>query len=203
MNGLVGLAIGTTFLQETDVPETLELNYSRFLRIRSDVLHMITEASILLTAKNLLRRDVRSLWKLEAQRMWDLPLTSPAASFLSIVESRYALPPTTKQQLSGTITRLLTDAREGQVSHPVMKVLLKKIHTHVLARLSASSAEERLRISTNVNEVLGSSGMPEFVARIGDIVEELGRVAAVDRENHGEWYDQVAAKVAEESELGT
>ena len=40
--------------------------------------------------------------------------------------------------------------------------------------------------------------MPEFVARIGDLVQELGRVAAVDRETHGEWYDQVARKAAEE-----
>ena len=203
MNGLVDLAIGTTVLQESDLPETLELNYQRFTRTRSDTLRMITIASILLTAKNLLRRDVRSLWKLESQRMWDLPFSSPPASFVSIVESRYALPPTTKQQLNGTITRLLTDAREGQVSHPVMKVLLKKIYTHVLARLAASSAEERIRTSTTASEVLGSSGMPEFVARIGDLVQELGRVAAVDRETHGEWYDQVARKAAEEAEQST
>lgn len=203
MNGLVDLAVGTSVLQENDLPETLELNYQRFTRTRSDTLRMITIASILLTAKNLLRRDVRSLWKLECQRMWDLPFSSPAGSFVSVVESRYALPPTTKQQLNGTITRLLTDAREGQVSHPVMKVLLKKIHTHVLARLAASSAEERIRTSTTASEVLGSSGMPEFVARIGDLVQELGRVAAVDRENHGEWYDQVARKAAEEAEQST
>ena len=203
MNGLVDLAIGTTVLQETDLPETLELNYQRFTRTRSDTLRMITIASILLTAKNLLRRDVRSLWKLESQRMWDLPFSSPPASFVSIVESRYALPPTTKQQLNGTITRLLTDAREGQVTHPVMKVLLKKIYTHVLARLAASSAEERIRTSATASEVLGSSGMPEFVARIGDLVQELGRVAAVDRETHGEWYDQVARKAAEEAEQST
>lgn len=203
MNGLVDLAIGTTVLEETDVPETLELNYQRFTRTRSDTLRMITIASILLTAKNLLRRDVRSLWKHESQRMWDLSFSSPPASFVSIVESRYALPPTTKQQLNGTITRLLTDAREGQVSHPVMKVLLKKIYTHVLARLAASSAEERIRTSTTASEVLGSSGMPEFVARIGDLVQELGRVAAVDRETHGDWYDQVARKAAEEAEQST
>ena len=203
MTGLVDLAIGTTVLEETDLPETLELNYQRFTRTRSDTLRMITIASILLTAKNLLRRDVRSLWKHESQRMWDLPFSSPPGSFVSIVESRYALPPTTKQQLNGTINRLLTDAREGQVSHPVMKVLLKKIYTHVLARLAASSAEERIRTSTTASEVLGSSGMPEFVARIGDLVQELGRVAAVDRETHGEWYDQIARKAAEEAEQST
>jgi len=199
MHGLVDFAIATSGVQATDIPETLELDSQRFNRIRSDILRMITTASILLTAKNLLRRDVRSLWKNEGQRMWDLPFTSPPAAFVSIVESRYALPPTTKTQLTGTITRLLTDAREGQATHPVMKVLLKKTQTHVLSRLAASSSEERIRTSTTASEVLGSSGMPEFVGRIGDIVQELGRVADVDREAHGKWYDEVAKKAAEEA----
>ena len=200
IHGLVDLAIATTSLEDADVPETLELDTERLARIRSDVLRLITVSSILLTAKNLLRRDVRSLWKLESQRMWEIPFSSPPAAFVAVVESRYALPPTTKQQLTGTITRLLTDARVGEVSHPVMKVLLKKIHTHVLARLAASSAEERIRTSTTASEVLGSSGMPESVARIGDIVQELGRVADVDREAHGKWYDEVAKMAAEESD---
>lgn len=200
VHGLVDLAIAATNLEEADIPETLELDTERLARIRSDILRLITVSSILLTAKNLLRRDVRSLWKLESQRMWDLPFSSPPAAFVSIVESRYALPPTTKQQLTGTITRLLTDARAGEVSHPVMKVLLKKIHTHVLARLAASSAEERIRTSTTAGEVLGSSGMPESAARIGDLVQELGRMADVDREAHGRWYDEVAKRAAEESD---
>ena len=199
IHGLVGLAIAATKLHDREIPETLELDAERLTRIRSDILRLITVSSILLTAKNLLRRDVRSLWKLESQRMWDLPFSSPTAAFVSIIESRYALPLTTKQQLTGTITRLLTDARAGEVSHPVMKVLLKKIHTHVLARLAASSAEERIRTSTTASEVLGSSGMPESVARIGDIVKELGRVADVDREAHGKWYDEVAQRATEQS----
>lgn len=199
MYGLVDLAITTNKLEDAEIPETLELDTQRLARIRSDTLRLITVSSILLTAKNLLRRDVRSLWKLESQRMWDLPFSSSPAAFVAIVESRYALPPTTRQQLTGTIARLLTDARAGQVSHPVMKVLLKKIYAHVLARLAASSAEERIRTSTTATEVLGSSGMPESVAKIGDIVQELGRVADVDREAHGKWYDEVAKTATEES----
>ncbi|KAF6238143.1 hypothetical protein HO173_003777 [Letharia columbiana] len=199
MYGLVDLAITTNKVEDAEIPETLELDTQRLARIRSDTLRLITVSSILLTAKNLLRRDVRSLWKLESQRMWDLPFSSSPAAFVAIVESRYALPPTTRQQLTGTIARLLTDARAGQVSHPVMKVLLKKIYAHVLARLAASSAEERIRTSTTASEVLGSSGMPESVAKIGDIVQELGRVADVDREAHGKWYDEVAKTATEES----
>lgn len=203
MHGLVDIAIATGEIQGADIPETLELDSQRLERIRSDTLRMITIASILLTAKNLLRRDVRSLWRNECQRMWDLPLTSSPTAFVSVVESRYALPPTTKTQLTGTIGRLITDARECQVTHPVMKVLLKKVQTHILSRLAASSSEERIRTSTTASEVLGSSGMLEFVGRVGEMVQELGRVADVDREAHGKWYDEVAKRAAEEADEGT
>ena len=194
MQGLVDLAISIEAIREDQLPETLELDYHRFVRIRSDTLRLITISSILLNAKNLLRRDSRSLWKTEATRMWETPYTSNPTTFVSIVESRYALPPTTKQQLTTSVTRILGEAQEGRANHPVMKVLLKKVKTHILTRLSAASAEERTRVGTTAIEVLGSGGMPEFVGRIGDIVRELGRVADVDREAHEIWYDRIAKR---------
>ena len=203
IQGLVDLAISTDSVSDNHLPETLELDYQRLARIQSDLLRLVTISSILLNAKNLLRRDTRSLWKAEAQRMWDLPYAATPTAFVSIVESRYALPPTTKQQLNTFTTRVLGEAREGHSNHPVMKVLLKKIKTHVLTRLSAASAEERIRSSTTATEVLGSGGMPEFVGRIGDIVQELARVADVDRQAHGDWYDRIAKRAAEEGEGGT
>lgn len=71
--GLIDLFIALPPLQQQDVPETLILDKSRIDRIHSDILRIITVASILLTAKNLLKRDVRSQWRAQAQRMWDLP----------------------------------------------------------------------------------------------------------------------------------
>ena len=202
MQGLVHLAISTDGLSEGDLPETLTLDYQRFCRIQSDIFRLITVSAILLNAKNLLRRDTRSLWKAEAQRMWELPFSSPPAAFVSIVQSRYALPPITKQQLTTFITRILGEARDGPLNHPVMKVLLKKIKAHVLTRLSAASAEERIRASTTATEVVGSGGMPEFVGRIGDIVQELARVADIDRKAHGEWYDRAAKRATDELARG-
>ncbi|MCJ1468374.1 hypothetical protein MMC07_007002 [Pseudocyphellaria aurata] len=195
MRGLVELAIAVSPLQDTDVPETLELDSERIVRIRSNVLRMITIDSILVTAKNLLKRDVRSQWKIEAQRMWDLPFENPQA-FLSIIDSRHAMPVSTKNQLSGTIERVLFDARARHTTHPVMKVLLQKLKTHVFTRLSASSAEERIRASTTASDVLSSSGLPEFVTQIRTLVGELGKVAEVDRAAHGKWYDEVSLAVA-------
>ena len=197
MQGLVDLAIAVTTLENDEVPETLELDQERIQRIRSDILRMITIDSILLTAKSLLKRDVRSQWKAEAQRMWDLSYED-SQTFFSVIDNRYAMPPTTKTQLSGTTERVLVDARNGQAAHPVMKVLLQKIKTHVFTRLSAASAEERIRATTTASEVLASSGLPEFVVQIGALVEELTKVANVDRAAHGKWYDDVAALAARE-----
>ncbi len=198
MQGLVDLAIAVTTLEDNSLPETLELDRERILHMRSDVLRMITIESILLTAKNLLKRDVRSQWKAEAQRMWDLPYEDSQA-FFSIIDNRYAMPPSTKSQLSGTIERILVDARNSQATHPVMKVLLQKIKTHVYTRLSAASADERIRATTTASEVLASSGLSEFVVQIGALVEELTKVADVDRAAHGKWYDDIATFSARES----
>ncbi|KAL8861225.1 MAG: hypothetical protein Q9178_002441 [Gyalolechia marmorata] len=197
MQGLVDLAIGVAELQEEGIPETLELDRSRITRMRGDVLRMVVVSAILLTAKNLMRRDVRSQWKEQAQRMWDLPFDETQA-FIVAIESRYALPPTTKTQLTGITERILLDGRNRQVSHPVTKVLLQKIKAHVYSRLSAASADERVKAASSASQVLSSAGLPEFVVLIGGMVDELQKVADVDREAHGKWYDDVAKAVNEE-----
>ncbi|KAL8704935.1 MAG: hypothetical protein Q9201_001930 [Fulgogasparrea decipioides] len=201
MQGLTDLAVAVTESQEVDVPETLELDRSRLSRMRRDIHRMVVISAILLTAKNLMRRDVRSQWKEQGQRMWDLPFED-AQTFIAAIESRYALPPTTKTQLSGTIERILLDGRNRQVTHPVVKVLLQKIKSHVHARLSASSADERVKAASMASQVLSSGGLPEFVVQIGALVEELQKVADVDREAHGKWYDDVVEAVTRDEATG-
>ncbi|KAL9578510.1 MAG: hypothetical protein Q9212_005668 [Teloschistes hypoglaucus] len=193
IRGLVDLAVEVAELQEGDLPETLELDDSRIRRIRTDVHRMVIISAILLTGKNLMRRDVRSLWKEQAQRMWDLSFENGQA-FIAVIETRYALPPITKTQLSGTVDRILLDGRSRQVTHPVVKVLLQKIKTHVHTRLSASSADERVKVASIATQVLSSGGLAEFVAQVGAMVDELQKVADVDREAHKKWYDEIVAE---------
>lgn len=193
LQGLVDLAISASpIIQDVETPETLELDVERLSHIRSTTLRIIATASILLTAKNLLKRDVCSSWKPEAQRLQDIAYDSPPTAFISALESAHALPPLTKAQTTGTIERILVDARAGQTTHPVMKVLFSKLKSHVLARLSTSSAEERTRVSSTAGEVLAGIGLVEFVDQIFGIVEDLKRVGEVDREAHGRWYDEIA-----------
>ena len=205
--GLIDLFIALSPLQQQDIPEILLLDQSRIERIRSDILRIITVASVLLTAKNLLKRDVRSQWKAQAQRMWDLPPATAyteSGAYVSIIESAgHALPPAARTSLLGTIDRVLADARNAPqqrqpLTQPVMKVLLQKIRAHVAARLGAASAQEKLRGAATASEVLGNGGLAEFVGRIGGLVEEMGRVRQVDWDGHGKWIDEVAAKVEQE-----
>ncbi|EKG21587.1 T-complex 11 [Macrophomina phaseolina MS6] len=200
--GLVDLAIAPPPLQESEVPETLSLDQARLARIREDSVKITTVGAILLTAKNLLRRDVRSQWKPEAQRLWSLLKEgylkedgSMPQKILSVIESSHAMPPNTRTQLSNTITRLLSQAAAGRLTDPVMKVLFGRLKTHILTRISASTSGERVRAATGASEGLATSGLPEFVGQVGDVVEQLTRISEVDRKAHGAWYEQIAAEV--------
>lgn len=189
MQGLVGLAVAVELLPQADpeLPETLELDRNRITDIRSTVLRITVISTILLTAKKLLKRDVRSEWKTEAQRMWQLPYDDPQAFIAAISQT---LPPNTKTILAGTTESILTNARANTV-HPVAKVLLQRIKSHILSRLTAASAEERIHAMTLGNEKLASCGLAEYVTTIGALSDGLKRIADVDRAAHGEWYDRI------------
>ncbi|KAL2355710.1 T-complex protein 11-domain-containing protein [Cryomyces antarcticus] len=202
--GLVDLAVATTPLQETDLPETLHLDKSRIVRIRGDALRITTIGAILLTAKNLLKREMRSQWKTEAARIWDILLKdgydSTAESTVSMSDRilsviTQAMPPTTRAQLANTITRFLAQVETGRLADPVMKVLFQRLKSHIFLRVSASSSGERVRAASNASESLATSGLSEFIVQVGGIVDTLGRISEVDRKAHGTWYEHVAREV--------
>jgi len=199
--GLVDLAIATPPLRDSDVPETLELDRARILRIRVDVIRITTIGSILLIAKNLLKRDVRSQWKAEANRMWEtlkdgyMKDESMPTKILSMIESSHAMPSATRAQLASTITRLLTQAHNGKLTDPVMKVLFQRLKTLIFNRISASSSGERVRAASTATEGLATTGLPEFIGQVGEIVETWGRVSEADRKAHGLWYEQIAEEM--------
>ncbi|KAF2840570.1 hypothetical protein M501DRAFT_1055899 [Patellaria atrata CBS 101060] len=207
--GLVDLAIATIPLQDQDVPETLDLDKARLSRIRTTTLRIATVGSILLTAKNLLKRDVRSQWKADAIRMWDalkdgyigpdttesIDTNPMATKLLSIIESSHPMPASSRSQLLATITRFLSQASTGRLLDPVMKVVFGRLKEHILTRVAASSSGERVRAASTAIEGLAATGLAEFVERVGGIVEELGRVSEVDRMGHGSWYEEIAREV--------
>ncbi|KAF2833641.1 hypothetical protein CC86DRAFT_365484 [Ophiobolus disseminans] len=206
--GLVDLAIATPPLRDSELPETLELDRARISRIREEALRITTIGGILLTAKNLLKRDVRSPWKPQANRMWDvlkdngyMKDPSTPSKLSSLLESSHNMPPSTRTQLSSTITRLLTQAESGKLSDPVLKVLFQRLKTHIFNRVSASSSGERVKAASTATEGLATTGLPEFVSQVQGIVEELGRVSEVDRKSHGSWYESIAEEEENGEEL--
>ncbi|KAF1976008.1 hypothetical protein BU23DRAFT_552013 [Bimuria novae-zelandiae CBS 107.79] len=196
--GLIDLAIATPPLKDAELPETLELDRARIARIREEALRITTIGGILLTAKNLLKRDVRSQWKNEANRMWEalkegyLKDPTTPSKISSLLESSHAMPPSTRAQLASIVTRLLTQADSGRLSDPVTKVLFQRLKTHIFNRVSASSSGERVKAASTATESLATTGLPEFVSQVGDICEQLNKVSNVDRKAHGQWYEEIA-----------
>ena len=209
-HALLGLVAEQGELQEASIPETLMLDVARLQRIRSEVIRLTIVGAVLLTAKNLLRRDSRSQWKNEASRMWQLLSAerydartddlSTAQKAFSILDNAHNMPPSTKQHLSGTISRFFAQAAavsspshstSVRLTDPVLKVLFQRLRTHIGSRLSASTSSERVRAASSASEALASFGMPEFTAQVGTIVETLEKVREVDWKAHAVWHESV------------
>jgi hypothetical protein len=74
---------------------------------------------------------------------------------------------------------------------PVARLMLSRLRAHVLARLSASSASERVRITATASQSLAAAGMPEFVNEVGKIVDMLNKIREVDWMCHGMVYERI------------
>lgn len=197
--GLTDLAIGSAPLRETDVPETLELDIARLKTIRADLLRFVVVGGVLSTAKNLLRRDIRTQWKPEAKRAFDAltggfsdPEHDLAARISAIVESGHGMPKASKDHLANIVTRFLAEAEAGQLRDPVMKLLLQRLKGHIFNGLAAQSSLERVRIASTTSEGLANIGLGEFIPQIAACAAELGKIMQIDIQSHGVWLRRVA-----------
>jgi len=89
-----------------------------------------------------------------------------------------------------------------RISDPVMRLLMTRLRGHILGRLTASSEKEKVKNASTATESLASLGLPEFVHRIGGMVDEMGRVGQLDRGAHGAWYEVIEGR-CEEEDAGT
>jgi len=211
----------TSVSPSTPIPETLTLDTKRIIRMRADILRIITTSAILLQSKNLLKRDVRSQWKTEAGRIFSVLENSKGAEqaesgIQAALESSRSMPSATKNHIRELVRKIVAAAaaagEEGVVNElrePVMKLLHQRVKSYLIGRLAkervgpllptnASSRETSPGVGVGGigmggvgTESLGNLGMPEFVGRIGVIVEMLGNVGRVDRESHGSVYEVV------------
>ncbi|KAL2125683.1 hypothetical protein VTJ04DRAFT_2048 [Mycothermus thermophilus] len=146
------------------------------------------------------------------------PLTIESATdvILAALETGRSMPMATRQHIRAMVTKFLNASAEaaapaaspsssdgngsnsGEVREPVLRLLLGRLRAHILGRLAAGSATEKARASSTAGERLAGLGLVEFVDRVREMVEMMGRVSAVDRDAHGPWWDRVAEEVEKE-----
>ena len=232
-HGLVDLVLSNAAVSTDIIPETLDLDRQRLERLHARAFRIVATASILLTAKNLLKRDVRSQWKLEADRILSLDFTDIKPDRIqSILESTHPMPSGANAQIWGTVRRTFAPAATASITSclsdmpsiqvysdspahipsavssfsgdasnnpanfgdPVARLLLSRLRIHVLGRLNASSASERVRVTSMASQNLAGAGMPEFVNEVGKLVEELKKIRDVDWASHGAVYENLWAQ---------
>ncbi|KAI2625305.1 T-complex protein 11-domain-containing protein [Hypomontagnella submonticulosa] len=201
------------------VPEPLALDAKRRFRIGRQTLRIVTAGAILLQCKNMLKRDVRAPWKTEAGRILTvlesvdddskpLPQSTAIHGIMAALEAGRSMPTATKTHLQALVTKVLAasvDAKSENTDprEPVLRLLLTRVRGHILARLQAASASEKVKATSTAGEKLASLGLPEFVEKVREMVDEIVKVGAVDREAHGVWWEQVAEKVNKEDSATT
>ncbi|GAM84293.1 hypothetical protein ANO11243_022870 [Dothideomycetidae sp. 11243] len=204
IRALIDLATSANILDESEWPETLTLDRNRLLEIRRTYLNIVCIGASLLTAKNLLKRDVRAPWKAEANRLWDVlsrpdsPSQDYAATILGVLNSSKNMPESSSNMLQAAVARFSAQTASSQparLTDPVLKILSQRLRSHLVLRSSVSTSQERVRAASAASESLASAGLPEFVAHIGDLVDLLGRMAYVDFASHGIWYERLTREM--------
>ncbi|KAF7548060.1 hypothetical protein G7046_g8810 [Stylonectria norvegica] len=195
-------------VERETIPEMLRLDESRVTQVSTMVQRIITVGAVLLQAKNLLKRDVRSSWKTEASRIMTVlesnhPLATSVDGTMAALESGRSMPAATKTHLRALVVKVLSASQEMSLQateprEPVLRLLLTRLRGNILARLAAGSANEKVKAANNAGEKLASLGLSEFVDRVRQISDLLDKVGAVDRATHSAWWDAVATKVEQD-----
>ncbi|EFX06577.1 iq calmodulin-binding motif domain containing protein [Grosmannia clavigera kw1407] len=137
---------------------------------------------------------------------------------MAALESGRSMPAATRTQLRTYVQRTLAASGEAAVpmsaaagaertnspQEPVLRLLLHRLRGHLVPRLtaaaiSASSSAEKTRQNNNTaGERLTSLGLAEFVDRVREMMDEVGRVGTIDRETHGVFWEEVAEEAERE-----
>ena len=177
-----------------ELPETFQLDAKRINRMKADMLRVVCTGAILLQAKNLMKRDVRSQWKVEAGRIISVLEGSKEPGqakegIQAALESCRSMPSATKQELRifvGSVVdntyEVASQERGAGLRQPVMRILMTRLRSHILGRISATTSSEKVKATSTASEGLAGLGLPEFVAPVGKIVDEIQRMGVVDRE---------------------
>ncbi|KAH7367876.1 IQ calmodulin-binding motif domain-containing protein [Plectosphaerella cucumerina] len=205
---VVGLFTQPLPINEAAVPEMLFMDHARVARVSLAAQRIVTAAAILLQCKNLMKRDVRSQWKLEAHRVMtvleaDHADAAPTVQGVMGAFEGRNMPADRKAHLRALVAKVVSASRDSthnatEPREPVLRLLLARLRTYLFGRLSASTATEKVKAASTAGEKLAGLGLAEFAPQVRDIVEELAKIGKVDREAHTTWWSAVAEKVQAE-----
>ncbi|KAH0426787.1 hypothetical protein CcaCcLH18_10067 [Colletotrichum camelliae] len=193
------------------VPEMLLLDYKRMTRLSLASQRIVTTGAILLQCKNLLKRDVRAPWKTEATRIMTVlesdheKIDSTVQGVMAALEGGRSMPAATKTHLKALVAKVVNASQDSirkgvEPTEPVLRLLLARLRGHLNTRLAAGSAKEKVNAATTAQEKLAGLGLAEFAVQVREMLDEISKVGAVDRAAHGSWWNEVAAKVAAETD---
>lgn len=191
------------------VPEMLRLDRKRIAEVSTMVQRIITVGAVLVQCKNLLKRDVRSPWRLEATRVMMVleenyeSIDTTVQGTMAALEAGRSMPAATKVHLRALVTKVLTASRGmssegGEPREPVLRLLLTRLRGNILTRLAPGSATEKVKAANVAGEKLASLGLSEFVDKVRQISDLLDKIGSVDRGSHSPWWDAIATKVEQE-----
>ncbi|KAI5289895.1 hypothetical protein KEM55_008715, partial [Ascosphaera atra] len=150
VQGLVDLVLCNRDFCDEDVPETLDLDRKRLKEMHAMITRIAATASILLSAKNMLKRDVRSQWTAEAERIMSLCHEEAVPERVqSIIESSHPMPAGTRQQLLSTVKKVLYPEKLASPNTSLQGVpeVLSSLSTSSTSSSSTSQTRKRSRFS--------------------------------------------------------
>lgn len=204
------LDVFTNLNDQKPLPETLHLDTKRIQSIRISIRNLITAGAALTHAKNLMKRDSRSQWKVEAHRVLAALEKSSTAidaaeDVQKALESTRSMPPTVKTRLSSFVrhitesayanARLVEEEGIAQINEPVMRLLLERLRRYILKKLNATTASEK----ANATSSFSNLGLSEFATQVEKIVDELSRIGTIDRDAHGQWYEAIERTIQDQA----
>lgn len=206
---LVDVFTAPTPTDQAQVPEMFHLDHSRIVEVSTTVQRIITVGAVLLQCKNLLKRDVRSPWRLEAARVMAVlqegydSTEATVNGTMAALEAGRSMPAATKTHLRALVTKVLAASQEMSLRgteprEPVLRLLLSRLRGNILARLAPGTASDKVRAANAAGERLATLGLSEFVDRVREMSDLLDKVGTVDRQAHGQWWDAIATRVEQD-----
>ncbi|RPB24097.1 hypothetical protein L211DRAFT_785678 [Terfezia boudieri ATCC MYA-4762] len=188
--GLLSLVISLDELKPQNVPEPFHLDIEHLIGYRDTVRKIVISSAIILTVKNLLRRDVRQSWKPLKDKvvaLMDKNYKIDATELITYIQETTALPPAVQTHIKSAVAKICNLAHLDTV----LRLIFNRLKTFIDLRLNAQGSRQRAKLASAVSETLVSYGMGEQIGDVTTLLESVERLAGYNRITYEEWYNAI------------